>query len=57
MPKTLIGDCRNQSLVESLFGSVSEFACIVEEHGDSFTSPEGLTVLYTDETDIHTFWL
>ena len=30
----LLGDCRNESLVDLLFGSVSELARLIEVHGD-----------------------
>jgi hypothetical protein len=53
--KNRIGDCRDEELVESIFGSVSEFARQVEENGDAFTYG-GVIVEYDDETDIHTFF-
>jgi len=31
-----LGDCRNESLIEEIFGSVSEFARQVEENGNEF---------------------
>lgn len=51
-----IGDCRDESLIEEIFGSVSEFARLVEENGDNFTF-EKITITYDDESDIHTFSL
>ena len=51
----LLGDCRNESLVDLLFGSVSELARLIEEHGDEF-SIGPVVVRYDAETDIHTFF-
>jgi len=50
-----LGDCRNESLIEDIFGSVSEFARQVEENGDEFTFGY-IRVTYDREKDIHTFW-
>lgn len=50
-----LGDCRSESLIEDIFGSVSEFACAVEEKGNSFTDG-WLVVKYNHKTDIHTFY-
>ena len=50
----LLGDCRNEGLIEDIFGSVTEFAQTVEESGDAFTY-RGVRVSYDPETDIHTF--
>jgi hypothetical protein len=50
-----LGDCRNESLIEDIFGSVSEFARQVEENGDEFTFGY-IRVTYGREKDIHTFW-
>lgn len=50
----MLGDCRNQSLVEDIFGSVSEFARLVETLGDRFRF-EGVAVSYDPDSDIHTF--
>ena len=50
-----LGDCRNEDLIEELFGSVSEFACAIEENGDSFTDGS-LVVKYNSNFDIHTFY-
>ena len=50
------GDCRDESLVESIFGSVSEFARLTEEKGDNFTYGKYL-VKYDPKTDIHSFWM
>ena len=52
---TKLGDCRNEELIDELFGSVSEFACLVEENGDNFTH-NGVKVKYNANTDIHTFY-
>ena len=41
--------------MEELFGSVSIFACLVEEHGNQFTY-NGIQVRYKEELDIHEFY-
>ena len=33
-------DCRNESLIDEIFGSVSEFARLCEENGDNFVYME-----------------
>jgi hypothetical protein len=55
MKLSKLGDCRSEELIDELFGSVSEFACLVEEHGDNFTH-NGIIVKYNANTDIHTFY-
>jgi len=50
-----LGDCRMEWLVEELFGSVSEFARLVEENGDEFTIND-IVVKYNGKKDIHTFY-
>jgi hypothetical protein len=55
MFKLKLGDCRDEELIEQLFGSVSDFARVVEELGDSFTT-DTLVVEYDEDTDIHTFY-
>jgi hypothetical protein len=50
-----LGDCRNESLIEEIFGSVSEFARQVEECGDEFMFG-CIRVTYDQVKDIHTFW-
>lgn len=52
----LVGDCTMDDVIEHLFGDVSRFACMVEEHGDNFTV-EKLTVKYDPISDVHTFYL
>lgn len=53
----LLGDCRDEALVENLFGSVSEFARLVEEKGDNFTDEKlGIRVEYNAEIDVHYFY-
>lgn len=47
-------DCRNEALVEEIFGSVSEFAHLVEERGDEFFYG-GWRVSYDARRDIHFF--
>lgn len=51
----LLGDCRDEELIDSLFGSVSEFARLAEENGDEFTSGS-LRVTYNSRLDRHYFW-
>jgi hypothetical protein len=47
-------DCRNEELVEEIFGSVSEFARLVEANGDDFKY--GMwRVTYAPRKDIHYF--
>lgn len=53
--KIKLGDCRNESLIEEIFGSVSEFARQIEENGDTFQFGN-VMVTYNPNTDIHTFW-
>lgn len=50
-----IGDCTDEELVEELFGSVTDFARLVDEHGDNFMHGD-IDVVYCEETDIHTFY-
>ncbi len=50
-----IGDCRSEEVIEHIFGSVSEFACLVEEHGDNFEY-NGFQVVYNEKKDIHYFY-
>jgi len=51
----LLGDCRNEELIEEIFGSVSEFARQVEENGDNFKFGN-FEVTYNKNKDIHYFW-
>lgn len=51
-----IGDCRNEELVEEIFGSVSEFARQVEEKGNEFDFGP-YVVKYQENKDIHNFYL
>lgn len=51
-----LGDCRDENLIEELFGSISEFARQVEENGDVFQFGQ-IKVEYSPEEDIHTFYL
>ena len=55
-----LGDCRSDKLVEHLFGSVTEFARLVEEKGNEFVHGGGensvaIRVMYDQEKDRHTF--
>ncbi len=50
-----LGDCRDETAIENLFGSVSEFARLVEEKGNDFT--HGKTrVSYDAANDRHSFF-
>lgn len=53
--EAILGDCRNEELVDDIFGHVSEFNRQVEIHGDNFKY-QGINVSYDPNTDIHTFW-
>lgn len=53
--KIFLGDCRDDSLVEDIFGTVSEFARLIERHGNSFKY-NGVLVTYDENTDTHSFW-
>lgn len=53
---TKLGNCTNENLICELFGSVSEFARIVEEFGDNFKLGNVL-VKYNAKKDIHTFYV
>ena len=61
MTKAYLGNCQDEDLIESIFGSVSEFARLTEEHGDNFThhysmfDKDVIRVEYDDENDIHSF--
>jgi len=56
MITTHIGDCRNEGLIEEIFGSVSEFARLCEKYDlDGFMYGD-VEVVYDDETDIHNFY-
>jgi hypothetical protein len=55
-----LGDCRDENLVNQLFGDVSAFACEVEDKGDNFiaNTEEGkVQVKYNQKKDIHSFFL
>ena len=54
MSLTIIGNCTQDDIIDELFGSVSHFACMVEELGDEFQSGS-IKVTYDTEQDIHTF--
>lgn len=51
-----LGDCRDESLVEEIFGSISEFSRQVEENGDIFQFGK-ISIRYDSVKDIHTFYL
>jgi hypothetical protein len=50
-----IGNCTEDDVVDDIFGNVSEFARMVELHGDEFTIDD-LVVKYDDDKDIHYFY-
>lgn len=51
-----IGDCRDEELIEDIFGSVSEFARQVEENGNNFIYGR-YAVKYNARCDRHTFYI
>lgn len=51
----MIGTCQDENLIEEIFGSVSEFARLVELRGNNFEYKD-IFVTYDEEKDIHTFW-
>jgi 8-oxo-dGTP pyrophosphatase MutT (NUDIX family) len=53
--KYKIGDCRDEKLVDDIFGGVSEFARQIEINGDNFQYGN-INVSYDPRSDIHTFW-
>lgn len=53
--QSLLGTCKDESLVDDIFGSVSEFARQVEEHGDNFTY-KNISVKYDPNSDTHYFY-
>ena len=55
MLRLRLGDCREEALVNTLFSSVSEFARLIEELGDNFTT-NTVSVEYDEANDIHTFY-
>ena len=52
---TFLGDCRDEDLIESIFGSVTDFAQQVEKYGDNFVLDD-ICVKYDEKTDIHSFF-
>lgn len=56
MTLELLGDCQNESLIEEIFGSNSEFARQVELNGDNFKFGKYL-VKYNEKKDIHFFFV
>tara|TARA_R100001244_G_C5079352_1_gene113485 strand:+ start:322 stop:513 length:192 start_codon:yes stop_codon:yes gene_type:complete len=51
----IIGDCRNETIINEIFGSVTDFAQTIEQNGNEFKIG-WLMVTYDNETDIHTFY-
>jgi hypothetical protein len=49
-----IGNCTQDDVIEELFGDVSRFACLIEEHGDEFIF-NSISITYDSELDIHSF--
>jgi len=52
---TCIGNCRDEDLINIIFGSVSEFARQVELNGDEFVHGQ-YTIKYNELEDIHYFY-
>lgn len=50
-----IGNCTDDDVIEHLFGDATNFAQLVDEHGDEFILGN-LVVKYDSETDIHSFY-
>ena len=51
----IIGDCRNEAIINDIFGSVTDFAQTIEQNGNEFKIG-CLRVTYDKKTDIHTFY-
>lgn len=49
------GNCTQDDIVDDIFGSVSEFARMIDTYGDNFKIGD-LIVKYDDITDIHHFY-
>jgi len=56
MQNQYLGNCTNEDLIDTLFGSVTDFAYLVDELGDNFKHNE-ILVSYDFETDIHSFYM
>jgi hypothetical protein len=56
MTKAYLGNCQDEEMIELLFGTVTEFARLVEMHGDEFTIGD-TRVEYDEDTDIHSFFV
>jgi len=52
----MIGNCTMEDVVEDIFGSVSEFARLVEENGDEFLYKNSIVVKYDEDNDVHYFF-
>jgi hypothetical protein len=52
----MIGNCTMEDIVENIFGSVSEFARLVEENGDEFLYKNSIVVKYNEDNDVHYFF-
>lgn len=55
MNKIWLGTCANEQLIIDLFGSVSEFARLIEVNGNNFTFGN-IKVEYDEDDDMHDFW-
>jgi hypothetical protein len=53
--RKLIGTCVDEDLIDSIFGSVTDFAHQVELHGDNFIY-RNIRVEYNADEDIHYFY-
>lgn len=53
--KAYLGDCRDEKLVEKLFGSVPEFAGLVELLGEDFSYGK-VCVEYDSDASLHIFY-
>jgi hypothetical protein len=52
----MIGNCTDEDIVDTIFGSVSEFARQVEENGDEFLYQNDVVIKYDEHNDIHYFY-
>jgi hypothetical protein len=53
---SFLGTCKNESLIEELFGSVSELARQVEINNNNKFLYNSIVVKYNQKTDIHSFY-
>tara|TARA_R110000824_G_scaffold138437_1_gene303091 strand:- start:2119 stop:5502 length:3384 start_codon:yes stop_codon:yes gene_type:complete len=54
--ESFIGTCQNEDLINDIFGSVTNFAQAIDEHGDNFKYGRYI-IKYDEDSDIHSFYL